>query len=117
MSSTGLAAAFLPVLTNAGRWLIRRMVQWGLPRLIVFTECRIDTFRDRLKRAKTARRKAWLRWRISWRCKVLRWLEKHKAQLTAKAIKVLDRGIDAAAKRIPWDAVGERYTDWVRKHA
>ncbi len=116
MSVTALQAAFLPLLRRAGRWLIKRLVRWGLPKLIHFIECRIDTFQDRLGRARTKRRKAWLRWRISWRRKVLRWLREHQRQLTVKAIRALDRGVDAAARRIPWDAVGERFPAWARRH-
>ena len=117
MSAAALQKAFMPILRTAGMWLIRRLVKWGLPRLMMFIECRIDTFQDRLKTARTKRRRAWLRWRISWRRKVLRWLESHKKQLTARAIKLLDRGVGTIAQRIPWDAVGERYVTWVRKHA
>ena len=117
MSEAALLRAFIPILRAAGRWLIRRLVEWGLPRLVVFIECRIDGFKGRLKRAKTKRRKAWLRWRISWRRRVLRWLGEQKAKLTAKAIAALDRGVDATAERIPWDTVGERYRSWLRKRA
>jgi hypothetical protein len=93
------------------------LVKWGLPRLVAFIECRIDGFKGRLKHARTKRREAWLRWRISWRRKVLRWFGEHEARLTAKAIEALDRGVDAAANRIPWDTVGERYRTWTRKRA
>ena len=102
---------------KAGRWLIRRLVKWGLPRLISFMRCRIDTFMDRYDKARTKRRKAWLGWRIKWRRRVIRWLVSHKAKLKRKVIRALDSAYDEGLERIPWDAVGERYGTWIRKHA
>jgi len=116
MTTAALQSIFLPILRKAGRWLIWRLVRWGTVKVITFIGCRIDVFRDRLKRAKTKRRKAWLRWRISWRRKILRWLLEHRSVLTSKAVKALDRGIDETNEWIPWDAVGERYRTWNRKY-
>lgn len=76
---------------------------------------RMDTFSDRLRRAKRKRRRSWLTWRISWRQRLLHWLITHKAKLTKKAIIALDKAYDKGSEHIPWDKVGERYDSWVRK--
>lgn len=117
MSNLALYKAFLPILRAAGRWLIRRLVRWGLPRVIMFLECRIDTISDRRKRARSKRRKRWLLWRMTWRHKLIMWLQKHSLMLTKRVIGGLENAYDKGIERIPWDKVGERFRTWDRKHA
>jgi hypothetical protein len=117
MTATALYSAFLPILRLAGRWLIRRAVKWGIPKLITFIECRIDVIETKLSRARTHRRKRWLRWRIEWRRTVLVWLKRYRAKLQARMVRTLNKYYDKGLERLPWDAVGERYSDWRKKHA
>lgn len=118
MNAATLYPLFLPTLRRAGRWLIRRLVKWGLPRVIDFLEMRIDTFIDRRKRAHSHRRRNYLTFRITWRRTVLRWLKRYKTKLTAKLIKGLNKLYDKGLERIPWDAANDSsYGSWVRKYA
>ncbi len=116
MNVAALYPLFLPQLRKAGRWLIRRLVRWGLPRLMVFLQCRIDMFADRRKDTRSKRRKKWLLWRMTWRRRLLNWLDTNKARLTKRAILKLSEAYNSGVERIPWDAANERYGTWSRNH-
>lgn len=112
-----LLGELVATVAKAGRWLIRRLVKWGIRKLIGFVEARIDTFVWRLKKARSKRRKRWLRWRIRWRVKLLAWLCKRRARLTRAASRRLEKQWDKLGKRVPWDVLGERYETWKRRYA
>lgn len=114
MTSTALYTAFLPILRMAGRWLIRRLVSFGVPKVIAFLEMRIATFVRRQKNARTRRRKQWLGFRIKWRHKVLVWLDHSKSVLKTHMVNNLEKLYDNGLERIPWDTRGERYSSWLK---
>ena len=114
---SSILVELVKVVAKAGRWLIRRLVKWGIRKLIGFVEARIDTFRRRLGRARSKRRKRWFRWRISWRVKLLVWLKKRRARWTCAASKRLEKQWDKLGERVPWDVLGERYETWKRRYA
>lgn len=112
-----LLGELVATVAKAGRWLIRRLVKWGIRKLIGFVEARIDTFEYRLGRARSKRRKRWLRWKIAWRVKLLVWLKKRRCRLTKRASRTLEKQWDKLGERVPWDVLGERYATWVRRYA
>lgn len=127
MTTAAIYAALLPQVNTAGQWLIRRLVRWGVPRVIAFLEMRIDTLADR--RARLSKRKAgkktrgrkarlaWLAWRVGWRRKLLGWLKSMKSKLTARLLKAAEKTYEKAWDRIPWNSVGERFETWTRRRA
>jgi hypothetical protein len=127
VSAAAVIGMLGPWLNTAGRWLIRRLVQWGVPRLIAFIECRVDVLADRRKHlAKrkagkgTAARKLRLRWlayRVRWRVRLVEWLKKNHAKLGAKIVKAANDMFYEQTQRIPWDAAAERFAGWRRRHA
>ncbi len=114
---SALLGELVAAVARAGRWLIRRLVKWGIRKLIGFVEARIDTFYRRLGKARSKRRKRWLKWRITWRLWILCWLKNHRARLTRAASRRLEKQWDKLGERVPWDVLGERYETWKRRYA
>ena len=100
------------VLVRVGRWLIRRVVNHGVERVLGFMQVRIETFRGRRERARSPRRTRWLTGRIRRWTQAMAWLRARASQLQAKVAAELDAMAESA--RLPWDADGEIYERWVR---
>jgi hypothetical protein len=96
------------VAKRVGRWLIKRMAKHGSVKVQAFVEIRIDTFRDRLKRARTKAGRRLRRRQIAWRVKLLAWLKRNQAKHTATVIRLADRSIDTLGRKVPWDHPAER---------
>ena len=123
---TAIARLILPILRWCGRWLIRRSIKRGVPAILRRIAGRIDEFRDRFeelrekaRHAKTAlmrrrcgRRMKWLQFRISWRERLVRFLEKYRARLTRAALEGADRAIDRLDERLPDWAPRDSWDQW-----
>lgn len=103
-----IAKELFRIVSRVGRWLIRRLVKYGHTKVLAFIELRIDTFRDRLDRARSKRRKRRLRARIRWRVRLLAWLESNRKSHSKKVLHAVTTAVDAAGRRIPWDHASER---------
>lgn len=113
MTTADIVAPLTRAAAWAGRWFVRRLIRWRYAKLVLFIECRIDTFTDRIGRARSKARKRWLRWRIRWRRRLLAFLKRNRRKLTDHAVKATDKAI----RKLPWDVAGERFETWKRKHA
>ena len=100
--------ALVAMVRSAGRWLIKRLVRHGHTKVLAFIELRIETFRDRLERARKKHRKRRLRRRIAWRVRLLSWLRVHEKTHTKTVLKLVDRQVDELGRKVPWDHAAER---------
>ena len=114
---TTLAKLFLPLLKRFGRWVIRRLSEWGRTRLTARIQKKVAQMRVRLERARTPRRKRWLRFRIAWRTRLLAWISKHSAKLTQKAVDAADAALTRAGHRIPHHHGRDSWGAWDRATA
>lgn len=73
---TAIAKMLLDIAVRIGKWLIRRLGKWLRQRVIGYMLGKVDDFKRRLARAKTARRKRWLRGRIDRWTRAVRWIER-----------------------------------------
>lgn len=110
MSAASVMRALWPamarILRAIGRWIIRRVRRNGAQRIAWYMAERVEVFRGRLKRARSSRRKRWLRGRIRRWQHAYRWLHRHAHDLNAGAAKVFEAAAHAAG--IPLNAAAER---------
>lgn len=66
--------ALISIARRIGRWILERLIVRGARRLAEYMEERVEVFRGRLARARTPRRKAWLRGRIRRWTDAARWI-------------------------------------------
>jgi len=95
-----------------GRWILRRIIARGVDRLIGYMDGKIDDFRRRRARVKAERRHVWLAGRIRRWTTALRWLERRRAEIGEKLVRLVD---DEAGKLLPMVANDESYTRWSRR--
>ncbi len=103
-----VARALLRIVKRVGRWLIKRLLRRGHGKVLAFIELRIDTFRDRLDRARTKGRKRLLRARIRWRVRLLTWLRRNQRSHTKTVLKNVDKAVTALGRKVPWVHKAER---------
>ena len=97
--------ALIKLAVGLGRWLLEHAARKGLSRLVGYMDGKADDFARRLARAKTPRRKHWLRGRISrWRAAV-NWLIANGPSLGADALTAICA--TKQAQRLPMVARGE----------
>lgn len=72
---TTIAAGLLDIAIRIGKWLVRRLAKWVKGHVVGYMLGKVDDFKRRLARAKTDRRRKWLKGRISRWLKAARWLE------------------------------------------
>lgn len=108
MSTAGILAAlwkiFRGFLVAIGRWLLTFARRHGLTRLVGYMLGKVDDFGRRWKRAKTDRRRRWLRGRIRRWTRAAAWLTDHAHELHADALEQWEK----LAERIPMTAPAER---------
>lgn len=100
-----IVKVLIRIALRIGRWVLEHAARKGLARLIGYMDGKADDFERRLARAKTARRKRWLRGRIKrWRDAV-NWLIANAPELGAKVLE----NVCAlpAAKKLPLVAACE----------
>jgi hypothetical protein len=73
---TTLAKGLIDIAIRIGKWLVRRLAKWLKVHVVGYMRGKIEDFRRRLARAKTDRRRAWLKGRISRWTKAANWLDK-----------------------------------------
>lgn len=110
MSAAGTFIAWLiKVGLRIGRWLLEWMAE-EVPILVVgYMRGRIRVFGRRLGRARTARRKAWLRGRIARWTAVANEIAEREREIERAVEKGADWLEDAACKRIPLHVSCERF--------
>lgn len=79
------------ILLQIGRWILRRIIKNGRLWIIHYMQGKVEDFGRRLARAKTARRKKWLRGRIERWSKVIAWMLKVGEEFGNRDFKALDR--------------------------
>lgn len=87
-----------------GRWILQRIIKHGRVALIHYMEGKVGDFARRLAKAKTPRRRRWLRGRIKRWNAVTAWLTKHGEKFGTNDFKAFDRAI---GKAVPVVAVEE----------
>lgn len=95
-----------------GRWLLVRYLDYGRQKLVHYMEGRVDVFRARLERARSDRRKRWLRGRIRRWTKVTLWLQNEGARLTQKLVREMAEQFRAAGG--PEVAPLETFAGWTK---
>lgn len=94
------------LILHLGRWVLGSLRRNGAQNLASYMRIRAnDVFTARLKRARTKRRKKWLRGRIRRWLLVSTWLEKHSKKISNKVADALEAlGIaDKIPMRSPWE--------------
>lgn len=95
---------FRGFLKAIGRWILSFARRRGIPLLLGYMAGKIEDFERRWKRARTDRRRRWLRGRIRRWTNAANWLHDHGVALHEEALEQFDR----LAARIPMVAPGER---------
>lgn len=104
MTRAAIIAGLIRFARAIGRWLLRFILRHGGSRLIGYMLGKVDDFKRRLGRAKTARRRTWLRGRIRRWQRAVTWLQSRWQQLVTDMVKEAD---DMAAE-LPMVAAAER---------
>ena len=73
-----------------GRWVLRRIIKNGRLWIIHYMQGKVEDFARRLTRARTARRKRWLKGRIQRWNKVIAWMLKVGEEFGIRDFKALD---------------------------
>ena len=74
---TTLAASLLDLAVRIGRWLVKRLAKWAISHVVGYMKGKVEDFRRRIARAKTVRRRKWLRGRIARWTKAADWIERN----------------------------------------
>lgn len=111
MSATAIAQALWPplrrILKAIGRWIIRRVIRKGAHVIGYYMAERIEVFRARLKRARSSRRKRWLRGRIKRWSTAVRWLHRNARRINSATACALEAMAESAG--IPLKSPEERW--------
>lgn len=107
MTVPALWPALRRILVSIGRWLLDRLelyIPRGVTLLTAYMRERVEVFRGRLSRARTDRRKRWLRGRIRRWLTAADWLDKWRFE-----VKQLDfADCQARAAKLPLVSPQER---------
>jgi hypothetical protein len=104
---TTIAAELISLARRIGRWVLERVLRVGAVRLGHYLLERADVLRSRLKKAKTERRKRWLRGKIRRREKAGAWLLAWASDV-AKCVATEIDTLVAKTKGLPLEARCER---------
>lgn len=104
MTRATIIAALIRFARKIGRWILRKLLEIGAAWFKGYLAGKIGDFRRRLQRAKTTRRKGWLRGRIRRWSAALEWVDINSPSITRDAV----READEAARTIPMVAAAER---------
>lgn len=97
--------SLIRIAARIGRWLLEHAARKGLARLVGYMDGKADDFERRLAKAKTERRREWLRGRIKrWRAAV-NWLIANGPKLGTEVLKSVCAL--PAAKKLPLVAACE----------
>ncbi len=106
MTRKNIISALIRFARAIGRWLLKFAAEHGATWLAGYMVGRIGDFGRRLARAKTRRRKAWLRGRIDRWQVALAWLKEHGSEAARDVIDEADRMAESWA--LPMVAATER---------
>jgi hypothetical protein len=81
-----LVLALIDLAVQLGRWILERLAKRGFSKLIGYMDGKIDDFARRLARARTNRRKRWLRGRIDRWTRAMAWLEANSSKAAKRTI-------------------------------
>lgn len=104
MTHAAIIAALIRFARKIGRWILRKLLEIGALWLEGYLVGKISDFRRRLARAKTERRKKWLRGRIRRWSAAYDWIDLNAHELDDDVV----READDAASLIPMVAAAER---------
>lgn len=97
----------ISIARRIGRWILERLLVRGALRLAHYMEERVVVFRARLARAKTDRRRVWLRGRIRRWTAAAKWLLEYRFEVGSCVVHEAD-DLLARAKGLPRVAPCER---------
>lgn len=97
--STAIRMGLIAWAKKIGRWLLQHLAAHGLDLLRGYMNGKIGDFKRRLARAKTDRRKAWLRGRIRRWTAALRWLTEKRMDILGIATHEYDALADELERR------------------
>lgn len=101
--STAIRTGLLNLARKIGRWVLEHLLSRGLSMLLGYMGGKVGEFERRFARARTPRRKAWLRGRIRrWRTAIA-WLVDNTHDMEHCAGSEIDALINGDAKDIPMD--------------
>ncbi|HWB76606.1 MAG TPA: hypothetical protein VG755_16690 [Nannocystaceae bacterium] len=86
-----IVSTLVDVALRIGRWLVRRLSARGALWLQHYMEGKVEDFERRLARARTERRKRWLKGRISRWNRAIAWLKANAKKVTDTVIDAVDR--------------------------
>lgn len=104
MTRNAIITGLINLARRIGRWLLRKLLEIGGEWLCGYMAGKLGDFRRRLAKAKTERRKRWLRGRIRRWSKALTWLTENRGDYGLDIVEAAD----AAAGKIPMVAKAER---------
>lgn len=95
------------IATLIGRWVLVRFGDYGRVKLIHYMEGRVDVFKARRKRVKSAVRKRFLAGRIRRWNRAIKWLKTEGKKLTKKLVNRMNEELQAQGKKMVGE--GERF--------
>jgi hypothetical protein len=104
---TAIATELIRIARSIGRWILERLLKVAGRRLGYYMLERAEVFAERLKRAKTERRKKWLRGRVARWKKAGAWLITWSSAVSECLVKEAD-ALAAKAAGLPLQAKCER---------
>ena len=99
----------LELARNIGRWVVKKIARRAVLWLVHYMQGRVEVFMERHRRARSERRKRWLKGRISRWLRAIDWLRENVRSLQTRAARAYCRGTDAALAALPLVAAGERF--------
>lgn len=72
---TTLVSGLIDIAIRLGRWVVRRLARWAVDHVVGYMLGKIDDFQRRLAKAKTERRKKWLRGRVRRWTRAAAWIQ------------------------------------------
>lgn len=82
-----LVAGLIDIAIRLGRWIVRRLAKWALSHVVGYMLGKVDDMKRRIARAKTDRRRKWLRGRVARWTKAAKWIEANALKKLGEAAK------------------------------
>lgn len=101
--STALKNGLLAWAKRIGRWIIERLSRFAANALAHYMLGKVDDFRRRLAKAKTERRREWLKGRIARWNRAANWLIERSDDLNRCVLSEFDQLAKGDARGIPMD--------------
>lgn len=84
---TTLVAGLIDLAVRIGKWLVKQLARWAKAHVVGYMMGKVEDFKRRIMRAKTSRRRKWLRGRVSRWTKAIAWINEQSGVFFRDAAK------------------------------